>query len=48
MDGDGIEYIYTASENNTCDAILPIYADLLINDPEEAKKFQEKEYIPQG
>lgn len=48
MNGDGIEYIYTASDNETCDAVLPVYADLLLNNPEEAIKFQEHEYVPTG
>jgi hypothetical protein len=48
MDGDGIEYIFTASNDSTCDTPLPIYEDLLKNDPEEAEKFQEDEYVPEG
>lgn len=48
MDGDGIEYIYTASDNATCDVLLPVYSDLLVNNPEEAKMFQRPGYIPAG
>ena len=43
-----MEYIFTASNDFTCDAVLPVYEDLLKNNPEEAKKFQEREYIPDG
>jgi hypothetical protein len=48
MDGDGIEYIFTASNNPYCDTPLPVYADLLANDPAEAQRFQEREYVPEG
>jgi hypothetical protein len=48
MDGDGIEYIFTASNDATCDTPLPVYEILLKENPEEAKKFQEREYIPEG
>lgn len=48
MDGDGIEYIFTASNDSTCDTPLPVYEDLLKNNPEEAKNFQKNEYVPEG
>lgn len=48
MDGDGIEYIFTASNDSTCDTPLPVYANLLKENPQEAIRFQSKEYVPDG
>lgn len=45
MDGNSVEYIFTASNDATCDIPLPIYEDL---SPEEAAEFQKDEYCPPG
>jgi hypothetical protein len=45
MDGDGVEYIFTVSDDSTCDVPLPIYRDL---PDEEKEKFQKREYVPEG